>query len=35
MARTESTGVAVGFRAPQFEVRRPARVLEKGLGCEI
>jgi hypothetical protein len=31
MARTESTGVAVGFRSPQFEVRRSARVLDKVL----
>lgn len=29
MARTETTGVAVGFRAPEFEVCRSAQVLDK------
>ena len=35
MARTESTGVAIGFRAPQFEVCRPAWVLDKVLAVRF
>jgi len=35
MARTESTGFAVGFRVPQFEVCQPARVLDKVLAVRF
>ena len=35
MARTESTGVAVGFRAPQFEVCPSQSCLEKVLAVRI